>query len=472
MASKALVWFRQDLRVEDHPALYNACEKSQSIAVYLIHPKQWQLHGESPNKLWYWMQNLIELKTSLSKLNIPLVILQAPLFKDAAKTLYALADQCDCDSIWFNEEYGVNEELRDQSVEAHFNSKGLGCHRFISSTLFKPGTVLNGKGEYFKVFTPFRKKLYQSFEPGSLNPLPSPKKQNKPEQPDFSDIDLNDLFTASAPELEQTFPAGEAFAHQQLKAFIQEKASDYKDRRDFPAIDATSSLSASLTAGTLSIRQCFHAAWQANDGEMDTGNKGLICWMSELIWREFYKHILHGFPRVSKHRAFKEETEQLPWSNDSEHLSAWQNGRTGYPLVDAAMKQLVTTGWMHNRLRMVTAMFLSKNLMLDWRLGETFFMEHLVDGDLAANNGGWQWSASTGTDAAPYFRMFNPVSQSQKFDPKGTFIRKWLPELAHLDDKEIHEPWKSASDRKGYPDPIVDHSISRERVMSAFKALS
>jgi deoxyribodipyrimidine photo-lyase len=224
----------------------------------------------------------------------------------------------------------------------------------------------------------------------------------------------------------------------------------------------------------LSPRQCLHAALAANQGEFDSGNPGVVTWINELLWREFYKHILVGYPRVSRHRAFRLETEAVPWRHAPQELAAWQEGRTGLPIIDAAMRQLLATGWMHNRLRMIVAMFLTKNLLIDWREGERFFMRHLIDGDLAANNGGWQWSASTGTDAAPYFRIFNPISQSQKFDPDGHFIRQWVPELAGLNKRDIHDPSSLGGlfAPSGYPRPIVDLSRSRERALAAFKNLS
>ena len=240
--------------------------------------------------------------------------------------------------------------------------------------------------------------------------------------------------------------------------------------RDRPDLDATSRLSAYLAAGVLSPRQCLHAALRVNQGEFDGGNPGAVSWINELLWREFYKHILVCYPRVSRHRAFRPETESVRWRNDPKGLAAWKEGRTGIPLVDAAMRQLLATGWMHNRLRMVSAMFLTKNLLIDWREGERWFMQHLIDGDLAANNGGWQWSASTGTDAAPYFRVFSPVRQSHRFAPKGRFIARYVPELATADDKTIHEPWKQPLMTPDYPTTIVAHQGVKQRVESAFRA--
>ncbi|MDO9320458.1 MAG: FAD-binding domain-containing protein, partial [Pseudomonas sp.] len=237
-----------------------------------------------------------------------------------------------------------------------------------------------------------------------------------------------------------------------------------------------SQLSAYLAAGVISPRQCLHAALSNNRGEFDTGNPGAVCWINELLWREFYKHILVGYPRVSRHRAFRPNTEAVAWRNAPDELAAWQAGRTGIPIVDAAMRQLLTTGWMHNRLRMIVAMFLTKNLLIDWREGERFFMRHLIDGDLAANNGGWQWSSSTGTDSAPYFRIFNPQRQSERFDAEGRFIRHWLPVLAEVGKKDIHNPsalsqYGGLFGRPDYPKPIVDLSKSRARALAAFKQL-
>ena len=471
--NRQLVWLRSDLRVGDNPALYNASRNGGVIAIYLLFPQQWKKQGDSPSKLSFWMSNLKALEEELRKLNIPLLVCQLEYFQGAPKKLLELMQQSGCEGIWFNDELGVYEEQRDKQVEDSFHAEGFSVHRFISQTLVKPGVLKNKQGSYFKVFTPFKKAIFQQLSPDQLTPLPVPSKQ-KPISISILKEKLNylNLFKATAAGLDQRWPAGEVAAHQRLTTFINQQADDYRVQRDIPSVDGTSSISPYLVAGVLSIRQCLNAAWLANNTELDTGSEGLACWISELIWREFYKHILYGFPRISKNQAFQMETEQLPWSSDEKKLKCWQKGETGIPLVDAAMKQLVETGWMHNRLRMVTAMFLSKNLMLDWRLGEAFFMEHLIDGDLSANNGGWQWSASTGTDAAPYFRMFNPVSQSKRFDPEGRFIRRWLPQLDSLNNKEIHAPWLCDHILFDYPEPIVDLAESRKQVQAAFKNLN
>ncbi|GAA4648022.1 deoxyribodipyrimidine photo-lyase [Kistimonas scapharcae] len=471
--TRQLVWFRTDIRAEDNKALYQASQAGDVVGVYLIQPGQWANHDDSPNKLFFSLSCVASLQQRLAKLNIPLLVKEAVYYSDSAELLLNLARSLECQGIWFNDEYGVNEQNRDRKVIEAFDAAGLSSHRFTDAVLVEPGRVMTGKGEAFKVFTPFKKAVYRHLRPEDWMPCPSPSKQTSLDI--ASDPVPVDRYTPTASNILERWEPDEASAHKCLNDFIESRVQRYAEQRDFPALDGTSSLSPWLVAGVLSIRQCFDAAVCANNGELDSGNAGITCWLGELVWREFYKHILVAFPRVSMHRPFQVETDKLSWRHDSALQEAWESGKTGFPLVDAAMRQLVATGWMHNRLRMVTAMFLSKNLMLDWRIGERFFMRHLVDGDLAANNGGWQWSASTGTDAAPYFRMFNPVSQSEKFDPDGTFIRTWVPELAALDNKAIHQPLKGKTgDLFGaldYPAPIVDHSASRQRVIEAFKGL-
>ncbi|MEO1513280.1 MAG: FAD-binding domain-containing protein, partial [Planctomycetota bacterium] len=228
-----------------------------------------------------------------------------------------------------------------------------------------------------------------------------------------------------------------------------------------------------LAHGVISPRQCVEAALGVNQGRIDSGDPGVIGWIEELIWREFYQHVIAAFPRVCKGRAFRTDMDRVEWSHDQGLFDAWREGRTGYPIVDAAMRQLAQTGWMHNRLRMIVAMFLTKDLMIDWRWGERHFMNRLVDGDFASNNGGWQWSASTGTDAQPYFRIFNPTTQGEKFDRDGEFIRRFVPELSELPGKAIHDPSSAGLfGELDYPDPIVDHRAARETTLARFKALA
>ena len=367
-----LVWFRSDLRATDNKALYHASKAGPVIGVFILYPEQWQEHGDSSNKLWFMLESFKVLKSDLQKLNIPLLTIQLSMFKESAITLVNVAEQYLCEGIWFNNEYAFNELTRDGEVEQLFIDSGLKCKRFTDQLLFAPGTVLTGKGDFFKVFTPFKKAIYKKLQQKDIIPLPAPPKQEVKLQVKESEA-VENPYTVITTGIESFWPPGEQEAHNRLHHFIEQYADSYHINRDFPALSGTSTLSPWLTCGSLSIRQCFYAALLANNGEMDTGNEGLCCWLSELVWREFYRHILVGFPRVSRGRAFVENTEQLPWRNDKNHFEAWKQGKTGFPLVDAAMRQLVATGWMHNRLRMVSAMFLSKNLMLDWRLGERFF---------------------------------------------------------------------------------------------------
>lgn len=469
-----LLWLRNDLRIHDNTALAAACSRGPTLAVWLVSPSQWLEHDDAPCKVDFWLRNLHSLRQSLAELNIPLLIRAADQWADAPQALLSLCQHYAVSAVHLNEEYGVHEQRRDQAVHAHLQQAGIQVHSYLDQLLFKPGSILTRTGTYFQVFSQFRKVCYERLHLGL------PARVAVPAAQAALGIASDELparvqgFEPPAPALRELWPAGEDEASARLSRFLDEAVQDYPLQRDLPAVPGTSQLSAYLAAGVISPRQCLHAALAGNLGEFDSGNAGTVTWINELLWREFYKHILVGYPRVSRHRAFRVETEALPWRHAPEDLLAWQQGRTGIPIVDAAMRQLLATGWMHNRLRMIVAMFLSKNLLIDWREGERFFMQHLIDGDLAANNGGWQWSASTGTDAAPYFRIFNPVSQSQRFDSKGTFLRHWLPERAKLDNKSIHLPHNCGElffAVDNYPSAIVDLGRSRFRALDAFKHL-
>ncbi|QLC73873.1 deoxyribodipyrimidine photo-lyase [Pseudomonas sp. LPB0260] len=471
---RQMIWLRSDLRVRDNSALAAAMAAGPTVALYLLSPGQWQRHDDAPCKVDFWLRNLAELSTALGRLNVPLLIRQADSWDAAPDVIGALCRELRISTVRVNEEYGINEQRRDQAVARRLDEQDVAFHGHLDQLLFQPGSLLTQSGGYFKVYSQFRKLCYQRLHTALPPLLPTPAAQAPLALASDAVPAAVAGFGPAAEALRQLWPAGEASAHERLARFADEQIDYYQDARDIPAKPGTSQLSAYLAAGVLSPRQCLHAALQVNQGEFDGGNNGVVTWINELLWREFYKHILVGYPRVSRHRAFRPETEALPWRDAPDELAAWQQGRTGFPLIDAAMRQLHATGWMHNRLRMVVAMFLTKNLLIDWRAGERYFMRQLIDGDLAANNGGWQWSASTGTDAVPYFRLFNPVSQSRRFDPQGRFIRHWLPELAGLDDKAIHDPSTVRGglfDSLDYPRPIVDLSHSRERALAAFKNL-
>ncbi len=471
--NKQLIWLRSDLRLHDNTALAAATERGPTVVVYLITPEQWRAHGDAPCKVDFWLRNLRSLSQALDELNIALLIRHAATWDQAPQTLVQLCKELSIDSVHANDEYGIHESRRDAAVAKALEAENISFHRYMDQLLFQPGSILTKTGTYFQVFSQFRKVCYARLHTALPRLVATPKPQaTLAVKSDLIPEHISG-FAAPSEHLRTLWPAGEDEALRRLEQFADEHISDYKNERDFPAKPGTSQLSAYLAAGVVSPRQCLHAALQSNQGEFESGDIGAITWINELLWREFYKHILVGYPRVSRHRAFRPETEAVPWRNAPEDLAAWQEARTGLPIIDAAMRQLLETGWMHNRLRMVVAMFLTKNLLIDWREGERFFMRHLIDGDLAANNGGWQWSSSTGTDSAPYFRIFSPLSQSEKFDADGHFIKHWLPQLATLNKKEVHHPATAGGlfGAADYPRPIVDLKKSRERALAAFRSL-
>jgi deoxyribodipyrimidine photo-lyase len=468
-----LIWLRSDLRLHDNTALSAAAARGPSVAVYLLSPQQWLAHDDAPCKVDFWLRNLSELRHALNALNIPLLIRKASRWDEAPKVLLELCQQLKIDAVHANEEYGINETRRDAAVAQALKTQGIDFHCHLDQLLFKPGTVLTRTGTYFQVFGQFRKACYERLHASLPKRIAAPVAQAPLDIGSDETPTCVDGFDTPGERLRALWPAGETEAQRRLDAFTDAQIDYYHSERDFPAKPGTSQLSPYLAAGIISPRQCLHAALRSNQGEFESGKIGAVTWINELLWREFYKHILVGYPRVSRHRAFRPETEALAWRDAPEELKAWQQARTGLPIIDAAMRQLLETGWMHNRLRMVVAMFLTKNLLIDWREGERFFMRHLIDGDLAANNGGWQWSSSTGTDSAPYFRIFNPLSQSEKFDGEGVFIKHWLPQINEMNKKDLHNPARldGLFGVTDYPAPIVNLNTSRERALAAFKNL-
>jgi len=476
---RALVWFRSDLRVRDNTALHHACARATRgvVAVFTICPGQWREHDLGGMKVEFVLRNLRELSSRLEGLNIPLKVLTIDRFDGVPEAIAGLMGELECDGLFFNREYEVNELRRDEAVTARVLELGREVHAYTDQVMVEPGRVRTNDGAWYKVFTPFSRAWAQAVEEdGGIEVLRAPRKQAEmPIEPDAvpESVDGFDLSVGR----DDLWPAGEAHAASRLRAFIEGRIDSYKERRDSPAVNGTSTMSPYLTLGVVSPRQCVRAGLDAG-GQLPskkTKRSGPNAWISELVWREFYKHVLVGFPRVSMGKAFQPQTERIKWSYDEEAFEAWREGRTGYPIVDAAMRQLNQTGWMHNRLRMIVAMFLTKDLLIDWRWGERYFMQRLVDGDLASNNGGWQWSASTGTDAAPYFRIYNPTEQGKRHDPEGAFVKKFVPELAELNGKFTHEPWELGEIERAdieYPERMVDHAKARERVMAVFQGLN
>ena len=470
-----LIWFREDLRLSNNPALSQAtCHNDPVVGIYLIDNSMWQKHHMAACRIKFLLRGLNELMVNLKKINIPVIIKEVNKTTDIPKVLYQLIKSLQAENLYFNRQYEVNESKRDHAVLAYLEPKNIYCHVFDDQIILPPGSITTKEGADYKVFTAYKRtwlqKVYQ--QGNCLTLVASPNKQPISQ---IQATDIEPFLKKWDATIDSRFwPAGEHAARKRLHAFVNDALFDYDKNRNFPAIAGSSQLSAYLSTGMLSAAECFMAAINANYNDIYSGNKGVLTWISELIWRDFYKHLLVAVPRVSMSRPYQQKTEKLTWRYDQSQYDAWINGKTGFPIIDAAMRQLNETGWMHNRLRMITATFFSKNLFFDWRLGEQYFIEHLIDGDLAANNGGWQWCASTGTDAAPYFRIFNPISQSERFDPDGEFIRKFCPELKAFNSNDIHHPHlknPELAKKVNYPIPIVDLKQSRRNAIEAFKSL-
>ena len=457
MATHKLVWFRNDLRTEDNHALYHACQNSAEagvIAVVAITPTQWQMQDEAKCRVEFWLANLKKLKHDLAALNIPLKIMRVATNRELPEQLWALAQQLHVSDLYFNREYPEYEQTRDDQVQRLFSQKGVACHVSDSDLILPAGSVLNQQGQAYKVFTPFSKAWRQLYLQQPSAPLPSPVQLSEQNyvitDSDAVPMDVGYGNQVGASWNNSLWPAGADHAHQLLQQFVHERSDNYKQLRDFPAQIATSSLSPYLSVGVLTTRQCI-AAMQAYSQDPDWFYSQ---WITELIWREFYRHLLVAFPQMNRWQPFKPEVEaKISWQHDEKLFRAWCEGETGFAIVDAGMKQLLETGWMHNRVRMISASFLTKLLRQDWRLGARFFMQHLIDGDFASNLGGWQWSASVGADAAPYFRIFSPMRQTDRFDPKGAYISRWLPD--ELNSNHLA--------------PVIDYAVERNRSIDEYK---
>lgn len=462
-----LVWFRADLRVHDNIALAAACRAKDArvLGLFIATPGQWQEHEMAPRQAAFLNAHLNDLQQALAEKGIPLLYEEVSDFAAQAQKVQEICEKQDVTHLFYNYQYEFNEQQRDRQLEKALDV--VVCQGFDDSVMLPPGSVMTGSREMYKVFTPFKNAFIKRLKESLPECVAAPSARGD------ALTDLPEL-TFDYPQKafdEALFPATEKAAIAQLRSFCKHGAAEYEARRDFPAVDGTSRLSACLALGVLSPRQCLHRLLAEQPRALE-GEGGAV-WLNELIWREFYRHLMTYHPALCKHRPFIRWTDKVSWQHNDKHLKAWQDGATGYPIVDAAMRQLNETGWMHNRLRMITASFLVKDLLIDWRIGERYFISQLIDGDLAANNGGWQWAASTGTDAAPYFRIFNPTTQGQKFDADGEFIRRWLPELKDVPAKAVHEPWAWA-EKQGvtldYPRPIVDHKQARVATLAAYEA--
>jgi deoxyribodipyrimidine photo-lyase len=475
--STLIWWIRRDLRLTDNQALSAALAAAEQVLpVFILDPRLLASPYTGDKRTAFLFDGLRALDADLRSRGSRLLVRRG----DPAAVLAQLCHETGAGAVFAQRDYSPFAIRRDAAVQA---ALPVALHLEDGVAARPPESIRKDDGEPFVVYTPYGKR-WRAFGPFRCSDiLGAPQEIRTPTEPQGDGIP-----TEPAPPSSVPFTAGEAEAKRRLGAFVTGDHAPiygYARLRDQPGADATSQLSPYLRWGMISPRLAALAAYEAIDRARTQGgagaedaHKGADTWLAELIWREFYIAILQAFPYV-RGSSFRREFNAIPWRNDDADFAAWSAGRTGYPIVDAAMRQLVAEGWMHNRCRMITASFLVKDLLIDWRWGERFFMQHLVDGDPAPNNGGWQWTAGTGTDAAPYFRVFNPVMQSQKFDPQGAYIRRWLPELAHVPLDFLHEPWKmEKSDQikarctlgADYPLPIVDHHAARDRVLEAYAA--
>ena len=486
---QTLVWFRRDLRSFDHAALHYALTHSRQVhCVFIFDRTILDPLPRADRRVEFIQASIVELAADLRRMGGDLIVRHA----DAAIDVVDLAAQLKVDAVFANRDYEPSAIQRDANVAAALQQAGRSFQLFKDQVIFEQDEVLTLSERRFTVFTPYKNAWLKKLQASPVADNPDFYLSSYPIEPHAAGFAAPITgITGPVPSLEalgfeQTnlstlpIPTGMSGGAELFTQFLP-RMPGYRDTRDFPAVKGPSYLSVHLRFGTVSVRALARRAVEAlraGEGAQD-GAEGTSTWLSELIWRDFYFMILDGNPRVTE-RAFKPEYDRIVWEAGApaqELFAAWCEGRTGYPLVDAAMAQINQTGYMHNRLRMVTACFMIKDLGLDWRWGERYFAEHLNDYDLSANNGGWQWAASSGCDAQPYFRIFNPITQSEKFDSEGKFIRRYLPQLAKLSNKQIHAPWLAAPDdlaRAGvklgqnYSQPIVQHDEARKRTLERF----
>jgi deoxyribodipyrimidine photo-lyase len=457
---RTLVWFRRDLRSFDHAALYNALSCSREVhAAFVFDREILDALPREDRRVEFIRDSVAELDAALGTAGGGVVTRHA----HARDAIPALARELRVAAVFANRDYEPAPIARDRDVAAALAADGIAYHDFKDHVIFERGEIVGQSGRPYAVFTPYRNAWQKALTPANLRSYPVGEAQGALARPmDPRPVPSLAALGFAATNLRETgvVPGMEGGA----RSFAQfrDRIDDYASTRDVPALDGSSRLSVHLRFGTVSIRE---VAAFAHARSLERGGDGARTWLSELVWREFFSQVLWHRPDVVGH-AYRPEYEGLRFRNDRALFAAWCEGRTGYPLVDAGMRELTTTGFMHNRVRMVTASFLVKDLLCDWRWGERYFAQKLLDYDLASNNGNWQWAASTGCDAQPYFRIFNPVTQSRRFDPDGTYIRRFVPELRALDRNAIHMP-AGAGD---YPPPVVDHAAARAAALAMFEA--
>ena len=474
-----IVWFRQDLRLSDNPALAAAAKSGRPVLpLYILDeetPGDWTPGGAAR---WWLHHSLQALGESLAGLGAPLVLMRGR----AEDILPRLATRLGAGAVVWNRCYEPTARARDTALKAALKDQGLEVESFNASLLFEPWEIATKAGKAFAVFTPFWKACLAHEAPPKPQPAPKTLRPSAkaPGGESLSSWKLLPRKPDWAKGFAKLWTPGEAGAKARLKSFLAAALADYAEARDRPAGETTSRLSPHLHWGEIGPRQVWHALGpqSARDGRTRRG-KATAKFLSEVGWREFSYHLLFNFPGLPEANV-RDSFNAFPWRRDARALRAWQAGRTGYPIVDAGMRELWATGWMHNRVRMIVASFLTKHLLIHWREGAKWFWDTLVDADLANNSASWQWVAGCGVDAAPYFRIFNPVLQGEKFDPEGAYVRRWVPELAGLPNSCLHKPWEASAEilraagitpGKTYPKPMVEHAAARARALAAFETI-
>lgn len=467
---RILFWHRRDLRVRDNYGLWKARQSTAKITgVFCLDPGILQREDTAPVRVNYLLVCLRELQQQYQRLGSALLMVQG----DPKVVLPALAKAIDAQKVYWNRDVEPYSQERDEAVTQELKSGDIGVETTWDQVLHEPGRILTGAGQPYTVYTPFWKNC-QTHPVAMPYPMPDRLEGLGPEALEQAQTLSIPLPTPEAlgiaPWEDWIDPPGEAAALEQLETFCQGALTSYGDDRNFPGQPGTSRLSPALKFGTIGIRKMWHSAQEQWDfAQSDEARKQIQTWQQELVWREFYQHCLYHFPQLAE-GPYRPQWNYFPWQNNPEDFEAWCEGRTGYPIVDAAMQELLQTGWMHNRCRMIVANFLTKDLIIDWRWGEKYFMQHLLDGDLASNNGGWQWSASSGMDARP-LRIFNPIAQAQRFDPEGDYIRRWLPQLASVETEDLLAATIPPLLRGDYPAPIVNHHQQQQQFKALYQSL-
>jgi len=457
----AIHWFRRDLRITDNSALYHASQKGDVIPVYILSSWKKKHAWTGPNRQHFLCGCLESLAKNIETISGKLIIREGR----AIEALEQLIQETGATAVFFNQDPDPFGKDTEEKLAALCTELGVECHGYHDATLHGPSEILTQSDTPYKVYSPYSRNWLSREKP---SPLSKPKFLNTPSGISSLDLPTVDHWGLQATDADLPEP-GERAARNRIKHVVSDIIRDYSERRDIPSVNGTSRLSQDLRFGLISIRTLYRMLDDELKSARGAPRHSIEIFIKELAWREFYFAILHHFPHVIDHE-FNQDWKGLPWDKPGENFEKWKTGSTGFPIIDAGMRQLLKTGFIHNRVRMITAMFLTKDLHIDWKIGESHFMQHLTDGEIASNNGGWQWSAGTGADAAPYFRIQNPWSQTKKHDPKGEYIKRWIPELKDIDPKKFQSPPENDEPlAKGYPLPCVDHKTERERTLAIFK---